>query len=140
MAQLAQEVMWMDRFKTHGDFSWVELMTTDVPAAKHFYREVFGWKLKESDMPGTGGYTLIKAGGNEVGGMMKLPPDVPSGTPPHWMAYVTVEDVEAVARKVRELGGKVLVPPTEIPQVGRFCTFQDPQGAVISAIQYTFAR
>ena len=125
----------MDRFKTHGDFGWVELLTTDVEAAKVFYRGVFGWEFSESPTP-EGSYTVIKAGGREVGGMMPMPPGVPPGTPPHWMAYVTVDDVDAVARKVGELGGRVLVPPTNIPDVGRFCTFQDPHGAVISAIQY----
>jgi hypothetical protein len=126
----------VDRFKAHGDFSWVELLTTDVEAAKEFYQGVFGWELSESPMP-EGGYTLIKAGGRAVGGMMSMPPGVPPGTPPHWMAYVTVDDVDAVAKKVGELGGRMLVPPMDIPDVGRFCTFQDPHGAVISAIQYT---
>jgi hypothetical protein len=126
----------VDRFKTHGDFSWVELVTADVEGAKIFYREVFGWELTESPMP-EGTYTVIKAGGQSVGGMMAMPPDVPPGTPPHWMAYVTVRDVDAVAEKVQKLGGRILVPPTDIPDVGRFCTFQDPQGAIISAIQYS---
>ena len=67
---------------------------------------------------------------------MPMPPGVPPGTPPHWMGQVTVDDVDEVAKKVGELGGRVLVPPTDIPDVGRFCTFQDPHGAVISAIQY----
>jgi uncharacterized protein len=40
------------------------------------------------------------------------------------------------ARHAEALGAKTLVPPTDIPNVGRFCTFQDPQGAVISAITY----
>lgn len=135
MVETYPEVGEVDRFKTHGDFSWVELMTTDVEAAKEFYRGVFGWELVDGPMPG-GTYTVIKAGGRDVGGMMKLPSTVPPGTPPHWMAYVTVEDVDAVARKAEELGGRVLVPPTDIPDVGRFCTFQDPHGAVLSAIQY----
>jgi len=126
----------VDRFKTHGDFSWVELLATDVEAAKAFYHGVFGWELVDSPMT-QGTYTVIKAGGRSVGGMMPMPSNVPTGTPPHWMAYVTVRDVDEVAKKVRELGGRVLVPPTDIPDVGRFCTFQDPQGAVISAIHYS---
>ncbi len=53
-----------------------------------------------------------------------------------WGIYVTVSDVDATAKKVGELGGKILFPPTDIPNVGRFCVIQDPQGAVISAITY----
>ena len=51
--------------------------------------------------------------------------------------YVTVRDVvDASARKAEELGATVMVPPTDIPDVGRFCVFRDPQGAVLSMITY----
>jgi hypothetical protein len=138
MALFCEEVVQMDRFHTHGDFSWAELETPDVEAAKEFYQGVFGWELAQSDMPGAP-YTVIKAGGREVGGMMRLPPQAPPGTPPHWLVYVTVNDVDEVARKVEELGGRLLVQPREIPKVGRFCVLQDPQGAVLAAIQYSFS-
>jgi len=49
---------------------------------------------------------------------------------------MTVDDVDATARTARDLGGKVLLGPHDIPNVGRFCVIQDPQGAVISAIAY----
>jgi len=124
------------RFETQGDFSWTELMTTNVPAAKAFYGAVLGWKLKDEDMP-SGPYTAIEAGGEQVGGMMRMPVAVPQGTAPHWAAYVTVEDVDAVAKRVQQNGGIVLVPPTDIPSIGRVCRFRDPQGAVLNAITYT---
>lgn len=124
-----------DRFETHGDFSWCELLTTDVEGAKSFYRTVFGWEMKEGEFEGEP-YIELLAAGKPVGGIMRMPSQVPAGTPPHWASYVTVDDVDAVARKVVESGGKLLVPPTDIPHVGRFCTFQDPQGAVLSAITY----
>ncbi len=123
------------RFETHGDFSWCELLTTDVPGAKRFYQGVFGWGMEEMPMDGEP-YTVVKAGDRQVGGIMRMPAQVPAGTPPHWESYVTVDDVDAVAKKVEENGGRLLVPPTDIPHVGRFCTFQDPQGAVLSAITY----
>lgn len=124
-----------NRFETPGDFSWTELMARDVDAAKSFYRAVLGWELVDVDMP-SGPYTTIRAGGQEVGGIMQMPENAHGGTPPHWGAYVTVEDVDAVAADVRHNGGTVLVPPTDIPSVGRFCTFRDPQGAVLSVIRY----
>ena len=67
---------------------------------------------------------------------MKRPPGSAPDAPPHWGTYVTVEDVDATARKAEALGAKTLVPPTDIPKVGRFCMLQDPQGAVIAAITY----
>jgi predicted enzyme related to lactoylglutathione lyase len=123
-----------DVFKQHGAFSWCELVTSDLAAAKAFYTELFGWGMQDMAMEGTP-YTVLKAGETEVGGMMVAPPGA-GETPPHWGCYVTVDDVEACAAGAARLGGQVLVPPTEIPDVGRFCVIQDPQGAVISAIAY----
>jgi predicted enzyme related to lactoylglutathione lyase len=66
---------------------------------------------------------------------MTVPPQA-EGTPPNWGCYVTVSDVDATAAKAEELGGKILMPPTDIPNVGRFSVLQDPKGAVISEITY----
>jgi uncharacterized protein len=127
-------MMMLDRHQ-HGVFSWCELMTTDVEAAKKFYTQLLGWTTEEvSPMPGMH-YTMIKAGGTEIGGMMSIPPQNP-GMPPCWGTYITVDDVDATARRAEQLGAKTLMPPTDIPTVGRFYVFQDPQGAVISAISY----
>ena len=126
-----------DRFETHGDFSWCELLTYDVDSAKKFYAELLGWKIDDHPMPdGVGSYSVLRAKDRPVGGIMKMPPQVPAGTPPHWGAYVTVDDVDAIATKIQELGGKLLVPPSDSPDA-RFCVFRDPQGAVLSIISYT---
>ncbi len=123
------------RFETPGDFSWTELMTTDVPAAEAFYSAVLGWTLKKTSSAG-GSYTTIEAGGEQIGGITEMPDTVPAGTRPHWAPYVTVQDVDSAAEKARQNGGIVLVPPTDIPSLGRFCTLRDPQGAVFNAITY----
>ncbi len=80
-------------------------------------------------------YTVLKAGETEAGGIMPIPEQA-QGTPPHWGVYVTVDDVDATAKKAEELGAKTIVPLTDIPEVGRLFAFQDPQGAIISAITY----
>jgi len=123
-----------DLFKRQGAFSWSELMTTDVEGARKFYSNLFGWKTEEMPMANMK-YTIVKVGEEGVGGMMPIPPQA-QGSPPNWGVYVTVDDVDATAKKAKVLGGKVLVPPTDIPNVGRFAVLQDPQGAVISAITY----
>ena len=121
-----------DAMLRHGAFSWCELMTTDVEAAKRFYTELLGWTTEEvPDMS----YTIVKTGGTGVGGIMAVPPQA-AGAPPQWGTYVTVDDVDATACKAQELGAKTIVPLTDIPNVGRFYTFRDPQGAVISIITY----
>jgi predicted enzyme related to lactoylglutathione lyase len=58
------------------------------------------------------------------------------GTSSNWGGYVTVENVDAVARKAENLGAKILVPLADIPNIGRFFVVQDSHGAVISAITY----
>jgi uncharacterized protein len=121
-------------FEQRGAFSWNELMTPDPAGAKEFYRKLFGWEMNDRPVEGMT-YTVLSAGGEEIGGIMGTPPTA-AGRPPSWGTYVTVEDVDATAHLVIELGGKVLVEPTTIPNVGRFALVQDPQGAVISAISY----
>ncbi len=64
-------------------------------------------------------YTVVKVGDEAVGSIMAIPPQA-EGTPPNWGGYVTVDDVDATARKAEELGAKILVPLTDIPNVGRF--------------------
>jgi predicted enzyme related to lactoylglutathione lyase len=119
--------------KQHGAFSWNELMTTDVDAAKSFYQKMFNWEIEDvkGDMP----YALAKAAGQEAAGLMPIPPEA-SGMPAMWGGYVTVDDVEASAKQAIELGGKILLEARDIPEVGRFCVISDPQGATLSLITY----
>jgi uncharacterized protein len=123
-----------DAYKTHGAFSWSELMTSDPEAAKRFYGEVFGWEMEDMSMPEMV-YTVVKAGGESVGGIMAIPPES-AGTPPHWGVYVTVDDVDATVEKAVAMKATVMVPPMDIPEVGRMAVIQDPQGAMISVITY----
>lgn len=125
----------MDPFKQHGAFSWFELITSDVSAAKEFYAELFSWQLKESPMSGVP-YTVIEVAGQEIGGMTPTPPDQPD-MPPMWGTYITVDDIHTTADKVQSLGGKVLIPPMQIDNVGQFALIQDPQGATFCAIEYS---
>jgi len=123
-----------DHYKTHGAFSWNELMTTDPEAAKQFYTEVFGWEMEEYPM-GDFNYMVAKIGDESVGGIMPIPSDA-AGTPPNWGTYITVDSVDATVEKVRALGGKVLSEPQDVPEVGRMATIQDPQGAVLMVMTY----
>jgi len=122
------------KLRHHGAISWSELITIDVDSAKAYYRELFGW-IYEEMTNGDMTYTLIKANGEEVGGIMATPPEA-GALPPVWGVYVTVDDVDATAEKAVSLGGKICIPPRDIPQVGRFCVLEDPQGAVINIISY----
>ncbi len=123
-----------EKLKKHGSISWSELMTSDATGAKKFYGEMFGWTYDDMDM-GDMVYSVFKANDDEVGGIMNFPPDTPP-MPPNWGLYVTVDDVDAMAEKAKGLGATIAMPPRDIPDVGRFCVLQDPQGAFISMITY----
>ena len=112
-------------------FCWNELLTSDEAGATKFYSAVFGWQT--ADFPGAGvKYTLWKSNGKDIGGLIKRPIE---NIPPHWLGYVTVADVDATAQKAGEAGGNVMVPPLDVPTVGRIAVLQDPQGAAVGIIQ-----
>ena len=123
-------------YTQHGAISWPELLTSDLDAAVQFYTQLFGWTTEEAIMENGEKYITVKVAGVPVGGITKLPPQ-PQNTPPFWGLYVTVADVDASAKQVQELGGTVFMPPMDVPDVGRFCVIQDPQGAYISLMTYT---
>jgi len=108
-----------------------------MPQEEYCRCSLLVWTMDDQPMGEVAGnYTILIANGRPVGGIMKMPPQVPAGTPPHWGAYITVDDVDALAAKVQQLGGKILVPLSDSPDA-RFCVFPDPQGAVLSIISYT---
>jgi predicted enzyme related to lactoylglutathione lyase len=118
--------------RAHGDFCWDELATRDAPAAIKFYTELLGLEAESNQME-HGTYTTLKAGETMVGGILQMTEEW-GDLPSHWMTYLAVDDCDAAAGRVEELGGKVCVPPTDIPPIGRFSVINDPDGAVISMI------
>ncbi len=116
-------------------FLWYELATTDLDNAKAFYADVIGWGTRDISMPGSV-YTLFTVGDIPVAGLMKMPADaIITGARPLWMGYVGVDDVDAAAGRVKELGGAVRVPPTDVPNVSRFSVIADPQTALFALIK-----
>lgn len=121
-------------------FCWDEVMTTDPAAAGSFYQKVFGWQLRPVDMGGGTTYTLLDRPGVKnafgeqasAGGMMKSPPDMPYS---YWISYVGVDNCDQRCEHATKLGARVTVPPTDIPNVGRFAIWLDPQGASIAILQ-----
>lgn len=130
--------MTQETMKQHGVFSWNELATTDVAAAKRFYSELLGWNLQDITCSGMD-YTVVKAGEREAGGIMAMPANA-QGMPPAWYSYVTVDNIDAATDRVEALGGKVCVPPQDIPDIGRFSVITDPQGATLALITYIDKR
>ena len=118
----------------HGRFTWYELMTTDMAAAKAFYAEVVGWGAQDASTPDLA-YSLFTAAKAAVGGLMELPADARKmGATPRWMGYVGVDDVDAAAERIKRFGGAVYVPPTDT-NIGRISVVADPQSATFGFIK-----
>ncbi|WP_147820481.1 VOC family protein [Salidesulfovibrio onnuriiensis] len=120
----------------HGTFSWNELITTDLESAKQFYGALLGWSFTETKTIYGNTYLVAHKGAAVVGGMMLRDGNVPEDVAPCWDPYVTVDDVELSAGKVEDLGGEVVLPPTDIPGIGRFCVIRDRQGVSLNLISY----
>lgn len=117
---------------SRGRFVWHELMTPDPEAALKFYTQVVGWKTEAWDKNTS--YIMWMTERGPIGGLMTLPAEAKmQGAPPHWLAYISTPDLDATAADAVRLGGRVLKPATEIPDVGRFAILADPQGAVLAA-------
>ena len=127
----------MNPFTTHGAPSWAELLTTNPTEAAAFYQRLFGWNHTVLDMAAMGmeegKYHMMKAGDINAAGIMDLPEE---NIPPSWCYYITTENVNLVVAKATESGATIVVPTTEIPGLGKFCGFLDPQGAYLAAIEY----
>ena len=112
---------------------WNELTTRDTAKAGDFYTGLFGWQKDAQQMDGMT-YTMFVNNGRPAGGMYEPPPEM-GDVPPNWLAYFAVNDADATSARAADLGGKVCLPPTDIPNIGRFSVIQDPQGAAFAVIK-----
>ena len=111
---------------------WIDLATSDAPAAREFYSKLFGWKIDVNPDPQYGGYGMAEVGGKRVAGIApKMSPEAPTA----WSIYIGTDDADDLAKKVTAAGGKVVMAPFDVGDQGRMAVFQDPTGAFISAWQ-----
>src|SRR5919109_1056168 len=89
-----------------GTFSWVDLATTDVEAARGFYGALFGWTIERIEEAEPAYYT-IRNGEASNGGVMQAPPDQPGA--PFWNAYFATEDTDGAVAATEAAGGRVLM-------------------------------
>ncbi len=109
-----------------GRFAWYELLTTDVAAAKAFYRDVVGWDSQDATTAAFA-YNLFTSSNDAVAGLMELPEEGRRmGATPRWIGYVAVDDIDAAAARLKQLGGAIYVPPTD-SNIGRVSIVADAQ-------------
>jgi uncharacterized protein len=119
---------------TPGTFSWTDLSTPDPEGAKRFYAGLFGWEAEDSPIPeeaGGGVYTMLLVNGKSAAAISAAR----EGQMTAWTSYITVDDVDATARRAGELGGTVLAEPFDVLEAGRMAVVQDPTGGVFALWQ-----
>ncbi len=112
-----------DPKRAAGEFCWDELVVADPAAAVAFYGGIFGWTHETMAMPEGGTYYVLKAGADNVAGVMKTPKGAPAHG--HWITYVAVDDTDAARERVSKLGGRPLSEAMTVPNVGRFAYLMD---------------
>jgi predicted enzyme related to lactoylglutathione lyase len=114
--------------------AWVDLATSDAGAAREFYGKLFGWNVEVNPDPQYGGYALARLGGQDAAGIgSKMDPSAPTA----WALYIGTDDIDALAKRVGDAGGTVIMAPFDVGDQGRMAVFQDPAGAFISGWQGT---
>ena len=110
--------------------AWFEITGRDGPKLQSFYASLFDWHIQDAgDGSGYGLVQAADAGGKGIGGGIGSAQD---GSPGNVTFYVEVDDPAGYLKKVEQLGGKTVVPPTEIPQFGlTFAFFADPEGHMV---------
>src|SRR4051794_35227255 len=115
-----------------GTFSWVDLATSDAAGAKAFYGALLGWEFDDREIPDAPPYSMASVGGRNVAALYGKRDDA---QPSAWLSYVTVQDADAIAARVKELGGGAISGPLDVMQAGRMAVLQDPTGAVFAVWQ-----
>jgi predicted enzyme related to lactoylglutathione lyase len=115
-----------------GRFVWHELITGNIDEAADFYGPLFGWEFKDVYRGDAGMVRTFSVDGRDAGSIRN--PEIPGDFPPHWLPFVTVEDVGLGAAAAERLGGQVLSPPGLVPGFGESATVEDAGGARIGLL------
>jgi len=117
--------------------AWVDLSSADPDASRAFYSKLFGWDIQVNEDPLYGGYSMATDAGVGLAGIgPKQDPNAPTA----WSLYIGTDDAQALAQRVTDAGGKVVVAPFDVGDQGKMAVFQDPSGAFISAWQASGMR
>lgn len=126
-----RDVSGWQAYRMPKSVCWQELHSTDVDKAKKFYADVFGWELDSPEQ--FGGYTVCKLPG-EAEGFAGIT-STEHAPMRDWLTYIAVEDCDAMAGRVKEVGGTLLLEPQDIPGIGRFAVLKDTEGAELGLLQ-----
>jgi predicted enzyme related to lactoylglutathione lyase len=105
-----------------------EFWSQDPAKVSSFYEKLFGWQIRhdrEHD------YRMVDTGGKGGinGGIMK--PDRPGPWPGKLCFYILVDELAPMVKKIKDAGGKIHIERQEVPGMGEFALFEDPDGRVL---------
>ena len=116
-----------------GQFYWNELLTNDVASARSFYQSVFGWSAEEQFTQAKGEHTIMRAGDEDVAGIMSMSPQ--ADHPPAWLTFLYAENLDERFASAESLGAQTVIAPRDVPDAYRFSVQVDPVGAVFAMMQ-----
>jgi predicted enzyme related to lactoylglutathione lyase len=114
-------------------FSWIEIPVGDIERAAKFYGQLLDLELTITDIP-HGKTATLYFEPNEVGGSLQQSSNLRPGSP-GMHVYLNAgrgSDLEKMVERVRSLGAEIIVPVTPMDEVGRFATFKDSEGNILS--------
>jgi predicted enzyme related to lactoylglutathione lyase len=111
-------------------FSYSDLQTTDLEAAKAFYTSLFGWGVDEQPMGPGQVYAMFKKNGKTTAAASLQPSQqAEAGVPPMWSSYFTVDDVDTRTKELESAGGVIHAGPFDVFEAGRMSVVTEPSGA-----------
>jgi predicted enzyme related to lactoylglutathione lyase len=108
--------------------SWFEITGKDGAKLQRFYGDLFGWKI---DADNAMNYGMVEGGDGGIGGGIGQSQDGST----QLTFYVSVDDPQAYLDKAEQLGGRTVVPVTDIPDMVTFAQFADPDGNVVGVFK-----
>jgi len=115
---------------TTGEPCWIQLTTSDIDTAISFYGDLFGWAAGEPSEE-FGGYRMFLRGDEPVGGLVPTPDGVSSS----WSVFLQTPDLTHTLERATASGGRVVVEPMQIADLGTMAEIVDPAGAAVGAWQ-----
>jgi predicted enzyme related to lactoylglutathione lyase len=104
-----------------------EFWSKDADKVSDFYAKVFGWKIQGQPQMN---YHVVDTGGGGINGGI-MTPDRSGPWPGNMSFYIDVDDLATYRKKITDAGGKIVVEEQEVPGMGTFSLFADPDGRVI---------
>jgi predicted enzyme related to lactoylglutathione lyase len=106
---------------------WFEVLGKDREKLQRFYSDLFEWKIDDNpEMK----YGMVQTEDGIPGGIGESP----DGSQGHVTFYVSVDDVSAAAQKAEQLGGRTVMPATDMPQV-TIALVADPEDHIVGLMK-----